>query len=296
MVLANGLQHRFGAVQALAGLDFQVGAGELYGLVGPDGAGKTTAMRALAGLIRPGAGSIRVAGRDPVRERGQVRELLGYMPQRYSLYGDLSVGENLRFFGRLFCLDRVAWRERSQRLLAITRLAPFVDRRADALSGGMYKKLALSCALLHEPRVLLLDEPTNGVDPISRLELWDLLYEFVHGGMTVLVTTSYMDEAARCARVGLVHQGRLLVEGRPGDLVGGFEGVVLRATGGGEALEARLEGLGPAVLAVTPLGAGVRLVVRGEAASQVERALGAAGASVERVAPTFEDLFLEKVG
>jgi ABC-2 type transport system ATP-binding protein len=218
-IQAEGLERRFGDVHALAGLSFEVARGELYGLVGPDGAGKTTAIRALAGLVRLDAGSVRVLGADPSRQGARVREALGLMPQAYSLYGDLSVAENLRFFGRLFCLPRGVFDARSDRLLGITRLGPFRDRRADALSGGMYKKLALACALLHEPQVLLLDEPTNGVDPVSRRELWQLLYEFVAGGMSVLVSTPYMDEAERCHRVGVVHGGRLLAEGRPRDLV-----------------------------------------------------------------------------
>jgi ABC-2 type transport system ATP-binding protein len=217
---ARALARRFGAVTALDGLSFEVGRGELYGLVGPDGAGKTTAIRALAGLVGVDAGEVRVLGVDPAG--GRVRERLGLMPQQYSLYRDLSVGENLRFFGRLFVLPRKVFRERAERLLGITRLGPFVDRRADALSGGMYKKLALACALLHEPEVLLLDEPTNGVDPVSRRELWALLHEFVHGGMTVLISTPYMDEAERCHRVGLVHKGKLLLEGEPQTLTRGF--------------------------------------------------------------------------
>jgi ABC-2 type transport system ATP-binding protein len=216
---AVGLEKRFGAVRALAGLSFRVERGELYGLVGADGAGKTTAMRALTGLVAVDAGEARVLGMDPSSPR--VRERIGLMPQQYSLYRDLTVAENLRFFARLYVLRREVFRERAARLLDITRLAPFVDRRADALSGGMYKKLALACALLHEPEVLLLDEPTNGVDPVSRRELWALLHEFVHGGMTVLVSTPYMDEAERCHRVGLVHRGRLLLEGEPRELARG---------------------------------------------------------------------------
>ncbi len=221
-VEAHGLVRRFGPVTALAGLTFGVGAGELYGLVGPDGAGKTTAIRALAGLIDLDAGAARILGLDPARD-GRVRERLGLMPQQYSLYRDLTVGENLRFFGRLSVLPRAVFRERSERLLAITRLAPFVDRRADQLSGGMYKKLALACALLHQPEVLLLDEPTNGVDPVSRRELWELLHEFVAAGMAVVLSTPYMDEAERCHRVGLAHRGRLLLEGPPAALLADFE-------------------------------------------------------------------------
>jgi ABC-2 type transport system ATP-binding protein len=221
-VEARGLARRFGAVQALDGLTFQVGRGELYGLIGPDGAGKTTAIRALAGLLEPDAGQARVLGLDPLRD-GAVRERLGLMPQQYSLYRDLTVAENLQFFARLSALPRAVYRERAARLLGITRLAPFTDRRADQLSGGMYKKLALACALLHQPEVLLLDEPTNGVDPVSRRELWALLHEFVEAGMAVVISTPYMDEAERCHRVGLVHRGRLLLEGAPERLLLSFE-------------------------------------------------------------------------
>jgi ABC-2 type transport system ATP-binding protein len=230
---ALGLVRRFGQVTALDGLSFSVARGELYGLVGADGAGKTTAIRALAGLVGLDGGEARVLGEDPAR--GGVRERLGLMPQQYSLYRDLTVAENLRFFGRLYVLPRAVYRERAERLLAITRLAPFLDRRADALSGGMYKKLALACALLHEPEVLLLDEPTNGVDPVSRRELWALLHEFVHAGMTVLVSTPYMDEAERCHRVGLVHHGQLVLEGDPRELMrghGSFEALFLSRIGG----------------------------------------------------------------
>jgi ABC-2 type transport system ATP-binding protein len=221
-IVARELRRRFGPVQALDRLSFTVARGELYGLVGPDGAGKTTAIRALAGLIDLDGGEARVLGLDPARD-GAARERLGLMPQQYSLYRDLTVGENLRFFGRLATLPRALYQQRAARLLALTRLAPFVDRRADQLSGGMYKKLALSCALLTEPEVLLLDEPTNGVDPVSRRELWALLHEFVDGGMAVVISTPYMDEAERCHRVGLVHHGRLLLEGPPGQLLADFE-------------------------------------------------------------------------
>jgi ABC-2 type transport system ATP-binding protein len=231
-VSARGLVRRFGAVTALDGLSFEVARGELYGLVGADGAGKTTALRALSGLVDLDGGEARILGAPA--GSAAVRERIGLMPQQYSLYRDLTVAENLQFFSRLYVLPREVFRERAGRLLGITRLAPFVDRRADALSGGMYKKLALACALLHEPEVLLLDEPTNGVDPVSRRELWALLHEFVHGGMAVLVSTPYMDEAERCHRVGLVHHGRLILEGEPQELVRGrasFEEVFLERVG-----------------------------------------------------------------
>lgn len=230
----SGVRRTFGSTQALRGVSLAVHRGEVYGLVGPDGAGKTTAIRMMAGLMRPDEGTVRVLGADPAHPRSPVREQLGLVPQRNSLYGDLSVDENLRFFSRLFDLSAADFQSRRERLLSITRLERFTDRRADALSGGMYKKLALACALLHRPRVLLLDEPTNGVDPVSRRELWELLYGLVHEGMTLVVSTPYMDEAARCHRVGLLYTGEVIAEGAPRELArargmapGNFEAVFL---------------------------------------------------------------------
>ena len=286
---------RFGPTLALDRLSFTVGRGELYGLVGPDGAGKTTVIRALAGLLELDAGRIRVLGWDPAQGGLQVREALGLMPQHYSLYGDLSVAENLTFFSRLYVLPRRVFRERSERLLSITRLAPFASRRADALSGGMYKKLALACALLHQPEVLLLDEPTNGVDPVSRRELWALLHEFVQGGMTVLVSTPYMDEAERCDRVGLVHRGRLLAEGDPRALLRAFRDETYEVIGGArEALDRLLAGL-PAVLSASPAGSRLRVTLRRGAAPEVSSALQPLGATLRPAAPQFEDLFLSEL-
>ncbi len=291
---ARGLVRRFGAVTALDGLGFEVARGELYGLVGPDGAGKTTAIRALAGLIRLDGGEARVLGL--AADDHAVRERVGLMPQQFSLYRDLSVDENLRFFSRVFVLPREAYRRRAERLLEITRLGPFLDRRADALSGGMYKKLALACALLHEPEVLLLDEPTNGVDPVSRRELWALLHEFVHGGMTVLVSTPYMDEAERCGRVGLVHRGRLLLEGTPGALIAGFQDEAYEVRGGErDRVDAALA-RAPAVRAASPAGERLRVVVARGGAAEVAGVLGPLGAALEPVTPDFEDLFLSRIG
>lgn len=217
-VVLEDVRRAFGKAQALRGVSLSVHAGEVYGLVGPDGAGKTTAIRLMSGLLLPDSGRARLLGEDPANTRSAVRESLGLVPQRNTLYGDLSVDENLRFFAKLFGLSHRDFEERRAQLLDITRLGRFTDRRADALSGGMYKKLALACALLHRPRVLLLDEPTNGVDPVSRRELWELLYGLVHEGMTLLVSTPYMDEAARCHRVGLLHAGALIAEGDPREL------------------------------------------------------------------------------
>lgn len=219
ILVADRLEKRFGDVEALRGVSIEVAPGELYGLVGPDGAGKTTMMRILAGVMGPDAGLVRIGGMNPLSGDPEVRSVLGYMPQQYSLYGDLSVDENLRFFSRMFCLSKAEFRAQRERLLEITRLSRFGDRRADALSGGMYKKLALACSLLPRPKVLLLDEPTNGVDPVSRRELWALLFELVEDGMAVVVSTAYMDEAERCHRVGLLFEGRLRLEGAPSALL-----------------------------------------------------------------------------
>jgi ABC-2 type transport system ATP-binding protein len=292
---ARALVRRFGRTEALRGLGFQVHGGELYGLVGPDGAGKTTAIRALAGLLAPDSGEVRVLGRDPLAGGREVRESLGLMPQQASLYRDLTVAENLRFFSRLYCLPDPVFRERARRLLRITRLERFPDRRADALSGGMYKKLALSCALLHQPRVLLLDEPTNGVDPVSRRELWELLHEFVSEGMTVLVSTPYMDEAERCHRVGLIHHGRLLTEGDPKQLLASFDHETFEVEGGDrDAVDALLAGR-PEVRAASPAGARLRVVLQPGGGARVGAALAPLGARLRPASPDFEDLFLARI-
>ena len=291
---AAELRRNFGERVAVDGLSLHVLSGEIYGLVGPDGAGKTTTLRMLAGLLDPSGGRVRLLDRDPFARGGTLRESLGYMPQQYSLYGDLTVAENLAFFREMYCLSHDAFRGRRDRLLAITRLAPFRDRRADALSGGMYKKLALSCALLHEPKVLLLDEPTNGVDPVSRREFWDLLHEFLQEGMAILLATPYMDEAARCHRAGLLYDGRLLEEGSPGDMLRRFTHAVLRVLGERSTIEGVLENDAD-VLAFTPAGAELRIVVRAGCEEAIARRLREAGAHTSPATPAFEDLFLARV-
>jgi ABC-2 type transport system ATP-binding protein len=215
MIEARGLRRRFGAVTAVDGLDLDVAPGEVFGLVGPDGAGKTTTLRLICGLLEPDEGRVSVAGYDPARDPDAVKDRLGYMAQRFGLYVDLTVEENLRFYAELFGVEPAERDRRMAELLGITRLEPFRGRRAGQLSGGMKQKLALACTLLHRPQVLLLDEPTNGVDPVSRRDFWVILERMVGQGMTLLVTTSYLDEAERCHRVGLMHRGRLLACDRP---------------------------------------------------------------------------------
>lgn len=291
---AIDLHRSYGDVHAVRGVTLSIEPGELYGLIGPDGAGKTTTIGCIAGLMHPSHGSVRVLGEDPMARGSNAREHLGLMPQEYSLYGDLTIDENMRFFSRLFGLSRDVFRERSSRLLEITRLARFHDRRADALSGGMYKKLALACALLHRPKVLLLDEPTNGVDPVSRRELWELIYELVAEGMAVLLSTPYMDEASRCHRVGLMHAGTLLAEGAPGALTDALEAEVYEVVGGDRERMHELLTRAPAVIAASPAGARLRIVVAPGARDAVASAL--APAELRRVRADFEDLFLARIG
>jgi len=211
----QGLRKEFGGAPAVDGLDLEVRQGELFGLVGPDGAGKTTTLRMLATIMLPTQGSGMVAGFDIVRDAERIKRRIGYMPQRFSLYPELSVRENLEFFADVFKVFGPEREERFARVLDFSRLAPFQDRLARDLSGGMRQKLALACALVHTPDILLLDEPTTGVDPISRRELWKLLLQLWRRGTTIVITTPYMDEAERCERIGFMQAGRVLEVGAP---------------------------------------------------------------------------------
>lgn len=213
-VEVEGVTKRFGAITALDSVTFRVDAGEIFGFIGPDGAGKTTLFRILTTLLRPDTGSARVLGQDVVRELWALRSRIGYMPGRFSLYPDLTVEENLRFFASVFGTTIAA--QRAVIAPIYGQIAPFKDRRAGALSGGMKQKLALSCALVHRPDILILDEPTTGVDAVSRREFWDLLGTLRAGGLTIVVSTPYMDEADRCDRVALIQKGRILQIARPG--------------------------------------------------------------------------------
>jgi ABC-2 type transport system ATP-binding protein len=218
VVVLNGLGRSFGDVRAVDQLSFSAGKGELFGIVGPDGAGKTTTLRMLAGVLRPSRGDALVAGQSVARHPERVKRHLAYMSQRFGLYTDLTVRENLDFYADLFGVPPAERARRLERLYAFSGLGPFAHRLAGQLSGGMKQKLGLSCALVHQPEVLLLDEPTFGVDPISRRDLWLIVHEMVAGGMTVLLTTAYLDEAERCDRVALLHGGKLVALDTPGAL------------------------------------------------------------------------------
>jgi ABC-2 type transport system ATP-binding protein len=207
----HSLTRRFKKVVAVDSLDLAIRRGEIFGLVGPDGAGKTTTIRLLCAIMSPSDGSATVAGFDVEKDAEEIKKRIGYMAQRFNLYGDLSVIENLNFFADIFAVSGEVRRERIVQLLAFARLTEFKDRRAAQLSGGMQKKLALACTLIHEPEVLFLDEPTTGVDPVSRREFWDILSDLHLRGVTLFVSTPYMDEAERCSRVGLMFEGDMVV-------------------------------------------------------------------------------------
>ncbi len=227
LIEIQGLYKSFGDTTAVAGMDLCVYEGEMLGLIGPDGAGKTTTLRILCGLLRPDQGAATMAGWQVATEMKKIRHIIGYMPQRFSLYPDLTVAENLRFFSDLFQVSKQERESRLQRLLEFSRLGPFADRQAHALSGGMKQKLALSCTLIHTPKILLLDEPTTGVDPVSRREFWDILAELRSQGVTIVVTTPYMDEAARCDRVAFIHRGKILSVSRPDEIAKMYAGTLL---------------------------------------------------------------------
>ncbi len=218
IVEVDNVTCRFGAVTAVEGVSLAIGEGTIFGLVGSDGAGKSTLLRAMTTMIRPDSGRVAMAGRDTVRERRQVKRLIGYMPQRFGLYQDLTVDENLRFFMDIYGIPVRERTARRERYLGFSNLLPFADRPAGKLSGGMKQKLGLACVLVHEPRILVLDEPTNGVDPVSRREFWEILLEMKRTGMTIVVSTAYLDEGERCDRLALMHRARILAEGSPGEI------------------------------------------------------------------------------
>jgi ABC-2 type transport system ATP-binding protein len=297
MIVARGLRKSWGAAVAVDGLDLEVARGEIFGLVGPDGAGKTTTIRMLCGILDADAGSAAVAGFDLKREPEEVKRRIGYMSQRFSLYGDLTVGENLRFFASLFRVPRSERRRKEGELLEFSRLGPYRDRLAQNLSGGMKQKLALACTLIHTPEVLFLDEPTTGVDPVSRRDFWKILYDLLRHGVTIFVSTPYMDEAERCGRVALMERGRIRVCDTPEALKGGLRCRIfeLSATPQRRAREALA--LLPGVIGVQVFGDRLHLCLEetGPDAAAVCAHLAAHGVEacdVRVITPGLEDVFV----
>jgi len=296
----RGLARRFGETIAVAGLDFDVAPGELFGLVGPDGAGKTTTLRMLAGVLRPSAGDARLGGVSVADDPEGVKSEIAYMSQRFGLYADLTVAENLDFYADLFRVPAVERAARLERLYAFSNLEPFRDRLAGQLSGGMKQKLGLSCALVHEPRILLLDEPTFGVDPVSRRDLWRIVHEMVGRGVTAVVSTAYLDEAERFDRVALLHQGSLLAIDTPAALAAAYPGELLEVRLADARRARDLVRSLPGVDSARLFGDRLHVGVRSAAAARgpLTQALVAAGhaeASAAPIAATLEDVFLARV-
>jgi len=299
-ISVRGLTRRFGALVAVDGPAFDVRPGELFGLVGPDGAGKTTTLRMLAGVLPPTAGDAVVLGGSVARDPEAVKPHLAYMSQRFGLYGDLTVRENLEFYADLYEVPAAERPARLERLYRFSNLGPFADRLAAKLSGGMKQKLGLSCALVHEPRVLLLDEPTFGVDPVSRRDLWIIVHEMVARGVTAIVSTAYMDEAERFDRLALLHRGRVVALDTPGALQSGLAGRLLgfRVDRVREARDAAARV--PGVARATVFGEWLHVTAAGDAGvrERVEDALRAAGCAVldrRPLEPTLEDVFMDRV-
>lgn len=298
-----GLGKSFGDVVAVDGISFEVARGEMFGLIGPDGAGKTTTLRAILGLVAPDRGTVTTCGFAPFRQRRPLSSRIGYLPQRFSLYGDLTVDENIAFFASVHGVT--GWRPRRDELLSMLRMTPFRDRLAERLSGGMKQKLALACTLIHTPELLVLDEPTTGVDPVSRRDFWRILSRLLRSGLTILLTTPYLDEAERCARVALMDRGRILVAGAPVELREAWPGSMLELLAAPKARARALLSVSEGVGEIHVFGERLHVALPGvarasaaAAASDLARRLTAEGIAVESsraILPTLEDVFIARV-
>ena len=296
IIRVSGLTRRFGRLTAVDRLSLEVARGEIFGLVGPDGAGKTTTLRLMCGLMDPTEGEISVAGHDVARELDAVKDQIGYMAQRFGLYGDLTVDENMSFYADLFGLSNAERARLLPDLLRMTRMEPFRARQAMNLSGGMKQKLALMCTLLHHPQILFLDEPTNGVDPVSRRDFWAILYQLVRDGLTVFITTAYLDEAERCNRVGLMNQGRMIRCESPKALKHSLEEVCYEITTSAQRAARETLQSHPGVLSVEPAGPKLHLFAAPDVpAEDLRNALAVQGIQVtdlRAVVPSLEDVFI----
>src|SRR5512136_978312 len=299
LVVLERVVKRYGATVGVADLSLSIRRGEMFGLIGPDGAGKTTTIRLLCGLLRRDAVTIRVLGRDPVRQHGALTRSVGYLSQRFSLYGDLSIDENIAFFAEIHGVRD--YQARRDRLLEMTQLTPFRDRLADRLSGGMKQKLALACTLVHEPEAIFLDEPTTGVDPVSRREFWKLLSEFLSQGMTILMATPYLDEAERCSRVALLDRGQLLAVDTPGRLRAGLPGAILEVIARPQRPALDLLSRIPGVIEAQTFGERIHVRLSAEGGPEEDQVLallaraGLAVTSVRPVPSSLEDVFISRV-
>ena len=297
---AQGLSKAFGDVQAVEDVSLTVERGEMLGLVGPDGGGKTTTIRLLAGVLATTTGEATILGHDLATQVDEIKQRVGYLSQQFSLYGDLSIDENIEFFAQIH--DVVDFADRREELLEFTRLTPFRDRLAERLSGGMKQKLALACTLIHAPELILLDEPTTGVDPVSRRDFWLILADLLRRDITIVMTTPYLDEAARCNRVALMHEGRIITTDTPHGISAMVRGVMLevRSESGQAAHAAIRQAMGDAEAQV--FGRNVHVLVADDdavvARDRVARALESAGirSEIDRIAPTLEDAFIQLVG
>ena len=298
---AEDLSKHFAGVHAVDHVSFEIAAGEIYGLVGPDGAGKTTTMRLLCGGFRPDTGHVTIYGHDVITEADAARTQIGYLAQRFSLYGDLTVTENLRFFAEVHGLQSAEWKPRTQEILKFVGLDEFSHRRAEQLSGGMKQKLGLATALVHRPKVLLLDEPTGGVDPVTRQDFWQLIIRLVaEEGVSVVVSTPYMDEASRCTRIGFLSRGKMITEGTPSQVTSHLNDRVLELVGDPPEVLRQAVTLDPDVEDVQVFGDRLHLRVRPDSAARVidrlPNELKVKGAQVQRlrpIMPTLEDVFIE---
>src|SRR6202171_5174858 len=301
MIECEGLTKRFGNFTAVDHVSFSIARGSIFGFLGPNGSGKSTVIRMLCGILEATAGTARIAGHDIAREGDETKEMIGYMSQKFSLYDELTVDENLIFSGKLYGLTGPALKQRRDELIAITHLEPYLNRRAALLSGGWRQRLAMACALMHKPTVLFLDGPTAGIDPVAGRELWDLLFEFAGQGMTLFVTTHYMDEAERCSHVGYIYMARLAVCGEPDELnktpevnPPGTRRLDVTCDHLTTALRAMREVKG--VLNATVFGQSMHLLVD-ESVRRAEideklRGVGIASPEIHEIGPSLEDVFV----